>query len=252
MSGTVAIIPVCLQVPHVFDQFRANLRTLRDAPVSRLIVVCNRLSLMRPEVLHSFLATDVPFPLEVVCDKERSVAGAWNRGIEIGLEMGHETFLITAVDVALRHGTVSRLCEFGQAHPETLLWSSRANDSPVDESIEAIDACDFSCFMLRKATIEKIGWFDKEFKPAYFEKSQHPGRRMGGHGDPHAPGAVPVWLGDGGPAPSRRRPSSHPQRGLALQLPRRPGAHRPEAGVICPHRSGPRRTQEPAKTAAAG
>jgi len=171
MSGTVAIIPVCLQVPYVFDQFRANLRTLRDAPVSRLIVMCNRLTLMRAEVLHAFLATDVGFPIEVVCDKERSVAGAWNRGIEIGLEIRHEAFLITAVDVAFRHSTVARLYEFGEAHPETLLWSSRANDAPVDGSIEAIDACDFSCFMLRKATVEKIGWFDKEFKPAYFEKS---------------------------------------------------------------------------------
>jgi hypothetical protein len=173
MSEIATIIPVCLQVPRIFDQFRENLRTLKSSPISRLIVICNRLTLMTPETLHAFLSTDVPFPIEVIADMERSVAGAWNKGIEIALARGHETFLVTAVDVAFRNDTVSRLEEFGRAQEEALLWSSRANDSPMPESIKSIDACDFSCFMLRKRTVEKVGWFDKEFKPAYFEDNDY-------------------------------------------------------------------------------
>jgi GT2 family glycosyltransferase len=35
---------------------------------------------------------------------------------------------------------------------------------------------DFSCFMITKETIDKIGWFDENFRVAYFEDSDYHAR----------------------------------------------------------------------------
>lgn len=173
MNRIAVIIPACIQVPEILDRFRENLRTLRHDSISRLIVLCNRLSLMHAEPLQAILSGEVTCPVEVVHDKERSVAGAWNRGIEIAMSHGIGIFLISAIDVAFHPTTIDELIRFGVDHPETPLWSATAHEDSRISTHRSVDACDFSCFMLRAATIRRHGWFDKEYKPAYFEDNDY-------------------------------------------------------------------------------
>jgi len=172
-DGIAIIVPACLQVREIFEILRENIRSFRHDAVRTIIVLCNRLSLMQPSTLESLLSLEVGLPVQVVADKERSVAGAWNYGIELALKAGLEQFLITAVDVAFTRSTVDKLLEFGRSHGETDIWSGTETTLSDDGGQSHRDACDFSCVMLRRGTIERHGWFDKEFKPAYFEDNDY-------------------------------------------------------------------------------
>lgn len=167
------IIPACLQQPALLHQFRENLRVLHHDAIARVIVVCNRLTLMQVPALEALLAQDLQSPIQVLHDKERSVAGAWNRGIELAMDAGISAFLVTAVDVELPTKTIDLLLRFGETRPDVGVWSSTPNQELSDCRDECVDRCDFSCFMLRKSTIERHGWFDKEYKPAYFEDNDY-------------------------------------------------------------------------------
>ncbi|HZL35255.1 MAG TPA: hypothetical protein VFC78_08090 [Tepidisphaeraceae bacterium] len=79
---------------------------------------------------------------------------------------GFQQFLITAVDVSFTRSTVDALLAFGDAYPQVDIWSSAAQDDPSDPALKSVPHCDFSCFMLRDSTIQRHGWFDREFKPA--------------------------------------------------------------------------------------
>jgi len=89
-----------------------------------------------------------------------------NRGIELASADGFQQFLITAVDVSFTRSTVDALLAFGDAYPQVDIWSSAAQDDPSDPALKSVPHCDFSCFMLRDSTIQRHGWFDREFKPA--------------------------------------------------------------------------------------
>lgn len=184
MKQVSIIISACIQIPALFDRFRENLRSFQHDRVGRIIVLCNRLSLMSAASLEAFLSTDVKCPVQVIHDKERSVAGAWNRGVEIAREARFDTHLITAVDVSFTQSTMTQLTHFEERHPEADIWSSWASQEIAAPGIESTDGCDFSCFMIRNRTIDTYGWFDKEYKPAYFEDNDYVTRVVIGGGAP--------------------------------------------------------------------
>jgi GT2 family glycosyltransferase len=167
------IIPAWLQSASLLKQFQLNLRTFHHDAIDRIIVICNRLSLMSEDALANVLHKESPIPIVILHDKERSVAGAWNRGIELAHAAGLNLYLITATDVAFLPGMLDHLLEFGEKFKDCDLWSSSPMGETFHESVpiseNLADTCDFSCFMLRYKTIERHGWFDKEFSPAYFE-----------------------------------------------------------------------------------
>ena len=146
--------------------------------------MCNRLSLMSAFELQSMLQAGLRPIVRVFHDKERSVAGAWNKGIQLARSAGSSLYLISAVDVSLTHSTVDILLDYGERHPECDLWSSTPTNLHPTAGREAIDACDFSCVMLRDRTIARHGWFDKEYKPAYFEDNDYVTRVVLGGGAP--------------------------------------------------------------------
>ncbi len=184
MSSLSLIVPVCLQVPAVLQELRRNLKTWQGGGLREILILCNRLTLMPREALQQILCAESPLPVRVIHDKERSVAGAWNHGIRLAVLGGADHFLITAVDVAFRTNTASVLSAFGERYPEIDLWSSTANNELENLFEESVDRCDFSCFMLRFNTIEKYGWFDREYKPAYFEDNDYVTRVVLGGGHP--------------------------------------------------------------------
>lgn len=184
MPEIAVIIPAWLHVPSVLDRFRQNLATFDHPQVRRVFVICNRLTLMSASDLHRLLSKCLPAPVQVVHEIERSVAGAWNRGVELALDAGADHILISAVDVELQARTIDTVLEFGATHPEVHLWSSTAHADRRGPPGAAIDRCDFSCAMLRRSAIERHGWFDREYEPAYFEDNDYITRVALGGGKP--------------------------------------------------------------------
>lgn len=183
MTNSVAvIIPACLQVQEILNKLCANIRTFPGRDIAQIILLCNRLSLMSPESLRILLSRVATCPVRVICDAERSVAGAWNRGIQLAMADGLESFLITAVDVAFSQNTLCELIRFGEMHPDVSVWSSSTEACDNSINTECVDGCDFSCVMLRQSTVDMFGWFDKEYKPAYFEDNDYVTRVVVGGG----------------------------------------------------------------------
>lgn len=148
-------------------------------------VLCNRLHVCSRDELQNMVTAAVsgmrPDFVWVTNDVERSVAGAWNEGIRQAREQGADYCWLMANDVHLRDGCAEALLELGERDPEASIWSG------VDERLSSgqdivTDGCDFACFWLRPATVEKFGWFDENFLPAYLEDNDYCAR---------------VWLGGG-------------------------------------------------------
>ncbi len=114
---------------------------------------------------------------------ERSVAGAWNEGLKTAIADGCEHLMIMANDVVLQLDTIDQLLEYGQRCPETDLWSAISTNGRGEIDAGTVsENPDYSCFMIRKEAVEKFGWFDEKFKPAYFEDSDSHARIVLGGG----------------------------------------------------------------------
>ena len=101
-------------------------------------------------------------------------AGSWNRGIKAFFDDGFEWALVINDDVELLPDTVSSFIEaIGPDSP--LVWSP--NES-------------MSAFAIHKRAIEKVGWFDENFWPAYREDEDFVHRmKVAGIRPSAAPGA---------------------------------------------------------------
>lgn len=115
-----------------------------------------------------------------------TLSKAWNEGIRKAVERDSDYILIINDDIVLSPTTIDNMITFFDFHPEAVLvsafdmresmtaeevyddgWSGSFTDSHFDEKP------DFACFMVRPDTVEKIGWFDENFSPAYFEDNDY-------------------------------------------------------------------------------
>jgi len=107
----------------------------------------------------------------------QSVASGWNIGIKTAIEDGCEYILVINTDIVLRHDCISRLVAFAEAHQEAVLWS--AGEKHDLDNLQILENTDenfsehpnFSCYMVHKTFIQKMGLFDENLVPAYFEDS---------------------------------------------------------------------------------
>ncbi len=141
---------------------------------AELAVVFTRVHGIGAEEMRERVQAVCPLLVRVLFEPgmERSVAGAWNWGCRAGFEAGSEFILLTANDVLLEPECIDRLLAFGQdpAHREVDLWSGiDTREHPLTDPGEVSEGCNFACAMLRRATVERHGWFDEHFRPAYFE-----------------------------------------------------------------------------------
>jgi GT2 family glycosyltransferase len=95
------------------------------------------------------------------------VSGGWNVGLQIAKENGAETTIISNDDVTFLPGTIKKLV----AGIETCDLLSATNYKHSNEQLTGFDEHpDFSCFIVKTLDfIDKFGWFDENFRPAYFE-----------------------------------------------------------------------------------
>lgn len=179
------VMPVVLQEQALLDCTRSAVEHLKTSHDSTLHVICNRLHVCTPEVLQADLQARFHGKLEVVNEPGvvRSVAGAWNLGARLALAAGATFVAFVANDTRLRETCLDELVAFGE-RTDKALWSGiRYDDRPQIDPSAVTDGADFTCFMLRPSTLETYGWFDPNFKPAYFEDNDYYARVVLGGGE---------------------------------------------------------------------
>lgn len=88
-----------------------------------------------------------------------SVAKAWNIAFRMADECGAGDYtVVTGDDVVFGPKTLEGLVAEADAHPEALFIYPRVMQSQM-----------FCVFLAKKAVFEKVGYFDEQFFPAYFE-----------------------------------------------------------------------------------
>lgn len=117
-------------------------------------------------------------------EQNNGVATSWNIGIHIAkYNLKCEYFLICNNDILIRKDTIYNLVKTIQYPGVLLSTPTNVNDGLVkpEELAEMglpkkeiiTQNPDFSCFLIKKETIEKIGNFDSAFFPAYFEDNDY-------------------------------------------------------------------------------
>jgi GT2 family glycosyltransferase len=178
-------MPVVLVQQGLLDLTLEAVGHLVTSCEARLYMICNGLHVCSDADLRARLAERFRGTAVVVNDPGviRSVAGSWNRGTELAIADGADYVAAIANDALLRDDCLDKMVAFGD-RGGTALWSgiSYNNRGEIDASA-ATDGADFTCFMFRPSTIERFGWFDPNFKPAYFEDNDYYARIVLGGGD---------------------------------------------------------------------
>lgn len=152
-----------------------------------LYVVTNRLHVCSPDALQSDLSGCFHGRALLLHEAgvERSVAGAWNHGCQHALQHGADYVAIVANDTRLRPDCLDRLVEYGETGAADL-WSGIAeNGRDHIDATQVTEGVDCTCFMARPATFQQHGFFDANYRPAYFEDNDYYGRVVLGGGNCH-------------------------------------------------------------------
>lgn len=179
------VMPVVLQNEALLTMTLEAAESMKTAHTVTLHVVCNRLHVCVPQELKRRLEERFSGCVNVVHEPgvERSVAGAWNAGCRHALDAGVDFIAIVANDTRLDGDCLDLLADYG-ARGEADLWSgiSYNNRGAIDPA-QCTDGADFSCFMIPPKTLERHGFFDPNFRPAYFEDNDYYARVVLGGGE---------------------------------------------------------------------
>lgn len=178
------VMPVILQEKALLDCTRAAVEHLITTHHAVLYVICNRLHVCTTEELQADLQGRFRGKVVVVNEPgvARSVAGSWNAGGRMALADEADYMCFVANDTRLRENCLDEMTAFGQ-RTDVELWSGISyNDRSHIDSGEVTDGADFTCFMVRPATLHTFGWFDPNFRPAYFEDNDYYARVVLGGG----------------------------------------------------------------------
>lgn len=121
------------------------------------------------QLIHS-----VDYPITPVIgpnwEENLGCSRTWNYGIEYASIHDIDYALVCNDDVFFDAGTIAKLVETLEDHPEFDLVSAvNRRDAPPTEDIRYPETPDFSCFMVRNDFLNRFGDFDENFFPAYFE-----------------------------------------------------------------------------------
>ncbi len=175
------VIPVVLKQQPLLDLTLEAVGRLAPGCDATLYVICNGLHVCSEEDLLARLQERFRGKVVVVNEPGlvRSVAGSWNEGARRAIEDGAEYIAVIANDALLSPGCLDRLVAFGE-RGAAQLWSGISHNNRP--SIDSSQVTDFTCFMFRPDTIRQYGWFDTNFKPAYFEDNDYYARVVLGGG----------------------------------------------------------------------
>jgi hypothetical protein len=180
-------MPVLATTEALAELTREAVGRIETSAAATIHVLLNGLRGPSPEEFRDDLARRCRFPVEVSAG-ERSVAASWNEGCRRALLDGADYVLLMANDALLEPAAVDCLLEFGAsaASRGCAAWSARAINYPprvdpatvwqVFRGCWVTDAADYTCCMLRPETLARHGWFDQNFRPAYFEDVDYQAR----------------------------------------------------------------------------
>lgn len=114
------------------------------------------------------------------------LAACWNLGIKRAIEDGCDLFLVINNDIVLAKNTIDNLVKkigtgkyvmvTGVNDQSISIEDMKLLEKEFDENEPDNEHPDFSCFMIDKTCLEKVGFFDENFRVAYFEDSDYHGR----------------------------------------------------------------------------
>lgn len=106
------------------------------------------------------------------------LARAWNKGIKEAIKRGADYILVPNLDVVARFDTIDDLVRFAEESKKrennVVLWTATNVGSPdllftSQKQNNYGESVDFSFFMVDKTFFDKVGEFDENFIPCYFE-----------------------------------------------------------------------------------
>lgn len=165
------VMPIWMQNNiEILHSTKRAISSVKSRDLIKFFVVCTRLHLVTPEELQRELSSCTNFELEVLHtpNLERSVAGAWNYGIERAICNNFKHFVIMANDIECNENTIDILSDWIDLDLDLISGISINGRDKIDPKVVS-DGADFSCVMTKLRTIEKFGFFDEKYKPAYFE-----------------------------------------------------------------------------------
>jgi len=107
------------------------------------------------------------------------LAACWNLGIKRAIDDNCDLFLIINNDLILAKNTINNLVNRFQE--SDIIMATGVNDQTITpDKMRALEKeyiknepinnhPDFSCFMINKTCLDKVGFFDENFRVAYFE-----------------------------------------------------------------------------------
>ena len=118
-------------------------------------------------------------------DKSTGLAFNWNFGVTQAILDGCEYFLVANNDILLHPEIIDNLCDRidrGDVVMATGVNAAGSCPNPTDIFTLEIglesetEHPDFSCFMINKNTLAKVGWFDEGYIGAYYEDQNYHAR----------------------------------------------------------------------------
>ncbi|MHB8116427.1 MAG: glycosyltransferase family 2 protein [Acidithiobacillus ferrivorans] len=105
----------------------------------------------------------------------RGVAASWNCGIYDALNDGCDIVLVVNDDIVFDNGGFDDFIEFSFKSTGDICFAHGREStlSGVVLESEIIRSQGFACFSIKKSAIERIGYFDENFFPAYFEDTDY-------------------------------------------------------------------------------
>jgi len=179
MEEKIALI---LPVLNCLDYTKQFLNTLTGGVNLKMILINNGSTDGTKEYFNSLRGS---FNTIIFNFKENiGVSGAWNFGIYHAIhKLDCSYFLVVNNDIIIHPEAVKIMMQ--TLKPPEVVMATATNVSgkipiaedilkiPLPEKEELTECPDFSCFMVKKETIDKVGWFDEKFYPAYFEDNDY-------------------------------------------------------------------------------
>ena len=99
----------------------------------------------------------------------RSVAASWNEGMRRAMDDGHKHAVITNDDVRFEPGALMHMYGSLKASGAVAVSANQNGERSVEQGY-VTGGIDFFCFAVdMEQLIDRCGWFDENFIPAYFE-----------------------------------------------------------------------------------
>jgi len=175
-------LAIIIPVLNCLDYTKMMIPTIKTKHPYNLILIDNGSTDGTREYFNE-LAKD-RWVRQIPFSENRGVCPSWNFGINFAIkELNSKYFFIPNNDILLHPKTIDLLFEAIKA-PRCVLTTAFDVSGMVSQASEVLtmklpekdeisDAPDFSCFMLKKDAIDKVGFFDERFFPAYFEDNDY-------------------------------------------------------------------------------